>query len=138
MPCKLGCPEKPCPFNHEGQVTRASCGACINFEVPKHIANHCQLWDRDRVLCLKPKSACPTCPEYVARAPGAPVSAVHDRSTVEGERAYQAEYRAAHPDAVAERAQRFKQRNPDYWKNYFAKHREAINARRRKKTEGTQ
>lgn len=132
MPCALGCPDKPCPFGYEGQVTRKSCGACVNFKVPRHIEQHCQLWDRDRILCLKPKSACATCPECVKRGPGAPVTAVHDRQTAEGERAYQAEYRARAADKVAERVARFKQRRPDYWKSYYAKHRDAINERRRK------
>lgn len=121
MPCALGCPKTKCPFNHEGLPTRKACGACKHFEVPKHIEQHCQLWDRDRILCLKPKSECATCHECVVREAGRPVSSSHDFATKEGRAAYAKEWRANNKEKDEAARARFKKAHPNYWKEYRAK-----------------
>lgn len=72
MGCLADYPIRPCPFGFTGICTREACGGCKNFVPPKHILAWCKLWDRDGVLCMRPKSDCATCPEKNDRGPGRP------------------------------------------------------------------
>lgn len=98
MPCAAGYPQKVCPFGWEGQVTREACGACRNFIPPAHILAHCMLWDRERALCMRPKSDCATCPEKMQRAPGRPrAEGVIDWQDPKSVAAYHRDYRKKNP-----------------------------------------
>lgn len=125
MACKVGYPDKPCPFGFDGIVTRKSCGPCKHFEPPRHILQWCRLWDRDRVLCLKPKSACEKCPEKAERTLGKLPGEGRDLDDPAVRRVYEAEYRAKNPEKVAEKLERFKSKNPTYWRDYMRARRAA-------------
>jgi hypothetical protein len=125
MGCKAGYPESPCPFGFEGTCTRQTCGPCVNFVPPRHILQWCKLWDRDKVLCLKPKSACETCPEKCVRLPGRPAGEGRDMRDPKVRREYEAEYRERNADKVAAKLAAFKKRNPTYWRDYMRRKRAA-------------
>ncbi len=121
MPCSAGHPETPCAFGHEGRVTREECGRCKFYQPPPHIDKHCKLWDRDKVLCMLPKKACLTCPEYASRPAGRPLQ--ETVQTKAEKKAYEAAYRDRNRDRIQANAKRFKEKNPDYFKDVMRKRR---------------
>lgn len=126
MPCGAGYPERPCPFGHEGRVTRAACGACVNFVPPAHILAWCILWDRDGVVCKLPRSACDSCALKVRRPPGRPPGEGPDLRDPGVRLAYDRDYRAKNRDRVRENQRRFKERHPGYQAQWRADHPEAL------------
>lgn len=129
--CGVGYPASPCPFKFEGRVTRLTCGACKHFVPPRHILAWCGLYDQQRVVCEKPKSACSTCPYKQERSAAADI----DWKDPDAVRAYHAAWRAANPDKVTEKANAFALAHPDYMKSYYQQNKkriiERINAARR-------
>lgn len=76
------------------------------------------LWDRDRVLCYKPKSACETCPEKFT---GIRDNRLIDWRDPVAVRAYHVAQHKANPTPQAEAMVRFLDKHPDYFKDYFKK-----------------
>lgn len=119
MTCKAGFPAEPCPiaFLKEGErVTRARCGFCKHYQPPPHILAWCVLWDRDKVVCQKPQSACATCPEKYTGPIERP--SVIDWKSPEAVRAYYRERYARDPSQANARMLRFLDKHPDYFQTY--------------------
>lgn len=131
MSCAAGFPEGPCPFgalDKGDRVTRRRCGPCKHYVPPPHILAWCMLWDREHVLCRLPKAACETCPE---KSPVSPMRAEGygkiDWKDPEQVRKYYRERAAADPDRKIKSIHvmdRFLDKNPDYFKNYYLKNKE--------------
>lgn len=136
MACGVGYPEKPCPYNFEGTVSRRTCGACKNFIPPKHILSWCSLWDRDKVLCQLPIKNCATCPFKVERGPGRPLGEGKvdwkDPSSVA---MYHSEWQKKNAEAVKAAAERFTKAHPNYFKNYYERNKAKLAANRIAKRE---
>jgi hypothetical protein len=134
MGCAAGYPEKPCPYDHTGKVTREACGACKNFIPPKHILAWCRLYDRDKVICKLPKSACATCPEKNERGSGRPPGeGKTDWKDKQSVNAYQAELMAKRR---ADGLDANKPMPASYHRDYYAKNRQRILERRRARRQG--
>lgn len=125
MSCGAGYPKEPCPFKYEGRVTRKSCGGCRHFIPPRHILAWCGLYDRERVVCEKPISACASCP-YKMEAPS---SASIDWKDPVAVREYQTAWRKANPEKVAAKLAAFTEKHPDYMHNYYERNKKRIIAR---------
>lgn len=134
--CAEGYPEKACPFGFTGQVKRATCGGggdvapCKHFIPPPHILAWCMLYDRDGVICHKPKSACDTCPEKLPdekRQPGRRVvDSPVDWKDPESVRAYWRERAKLYPDARAAAMLKFLEKDPDYFKRWAKDNKDKI------------
>ncbi len=129
MPCKVGYPKSPCPFGHEGRVTRLNCSACKNYEPPPHILSWCMLYDREGIICKLPLKACEECPDKHERRPGRPHSEEgetdwRDPASV---RAYFRKYQAE-GGRGAQHMLAFLARHPDYFKQYRERNRERMRA----------
>lgn len=134
MGCAADYPTKPCPYGFTGLVTRESCGKCKHFIPPKHIREHCMLWDRDRILCMRPKSDCPTCLERCDRGPGRPAgeSPIDWRNPKDVNK-YQAELmKKRRTEGKAPET-----RGPEYWRDYYAKNKQRILERRKARRQGS-
>ena len=127
MTCSAGYPKQPCPFGYEGPLTRKRCGVCVNYVPPKYILAWCRLYDREQVVCLKPKSACERCPEKVVRAPGRPEAADSpvDWRDPESVKRYYAALRKANPTSSVAAMERFLKKHPDYFKQYMKTYQKA-------------
>lgn len=129
MGCAADYPVKPCPFGYEGKVTRDSCGACKHFIPPKHILAWCKLYDRDKIVCALPKSACATCPEKNVRGPGQPAgNSQYDWNNPKDTNKYQAKLMA---QRRAEGKDLNKPMPASYHKAYYAKNKQRILERRK-------
>lgn len=77
------------------------------------------LWDRDKVLCMKPMAACASCHEKNVRGPGRPAGEGYDRNDRKSVRKYEENYRLTNADKLVEKRERFKKKNPTYWRDYM-------------------
>lgn len=123
MSCGAGYPKEPCPFKHEGAVTRKQCGACIHYKPPRHILSWCMLYERTKELCMLPRAACDTCKE---KAPMGRVAADVDWKDPVSVRAYWKEQARKHPDSRIAAMQRFLEKDPDYFKRYYKANQEKM------------
>lgn len=129
MSCNVGYPEKPCPYGKvEGRVTREGCGPCKNYIPPPHILQWCMLWDRDRVLCMRPKKDCETCPEKSPKSP-ARIGKIDWKDQVAVRKFFRDNY---NPSKAKEKMMRFLEKNPTYFKNYQEANRAKVNANARR------
>lgn len=76
------------------------------------------LWDRDRVLCYRPKTDCEKCPEKFV---GLRDNRLIDWKDPVAVRAYHVAQHKANPTPQAEAMVRFLAKHPDYFKNYQKK-----------------
>lgn len=94
------------------------------------------LYDRDKVICTQPKTACATCHERIARPVGRPkgegVVDWNDPASVD---AYHKRYREAHKDEREQARLRFLERHPNYFKDYYKRHAAEMKARAAKETD---
>ena len=134
MTCSVDYPQKPCPFGFEGRSTRNTCGACKHYVPPPHILSWCMLYDQTKQVCKLPKSACTDCKFKHERSPGRPkTEGEFDWSDPDGVRAYHAKYAAEHRDAAKARLDKFLEKNPTYWKDYYEQNKDKILERQRKR-----
>lgn len=120
MACKAGYPQLPCPFQMRAgaqKVTREACGPCREYEPPKHILTWCALWEVEKILCMKPKSACETCEFKVDRLVLSPddIRANHTDAVNK--------WKADNKDKVDEWKQRWREQNRGYSLEYMKKYR---------------
>lgn len=130
MSCSEGYPDKPCPLGTmaEGaRSTRKTCGGCKFYIPPPHILKWCMLWDRERVLCMKPIAECATCPEKAERPPE--VVGKIDWKDPAAVREYLLKL---NPTRERDKMMRFVERHPDYFKNYQEKNRAKVNENARR------
>ena len=134
MGCKVGYPNEPCPFGHDGKVTRAACGRCPNYDPPAWLKSWCAVYDQSRTVCTLPKSSCESCPSKVERGPGRPPGEgkFDYRSPTDVKKA-QAEYRARNATREQKRGAKWRAEHPDYYKDYRARNRDKLNKQRRER-----
>lgn len=125
MSCSEGYPAKPCPLGAmaDGQKsTRKGCGGCKFYLPPPHILQWCMLWDRERVLCMLPKSSCATCPEKSVVTPES--VAKIDWKDPSAVRMYLLKL---NPTRERDKMVRFVEKHPDYFKDYQERNRAKVN-----------
>lgn len=124
MTCAAGYPKQPCPFGYEGKVTRKDCGTCKHYNPPEHILAWCMLWDRDKELCMKPISACETCPEKFT-GQRARETKIDWQDPEAVKKFFRERY---NPSEAKEKMLRFLDKHPDYFQRYQESHRAEVNA----------
>ncbi len=89
------------------------------------------LWDRDKVLCKLPKSACEKCVEKAPdRGAGRPIGdGKLDMNSPADRAKYDAEYRKNNADKIAEKRERFFDKHPHYMRDYMKDYRRKLRER---------
>lgn len=116
----MTCALTECPYGRNSKRTsRVGCYGCPHFVPPPYVTAWCMLWDRDKVLCTKPKSACEGCPEKALyRTLGRPNLSGFDHTTKDGRAEYAKHHRQEVPPAPRDRA--------EYMRQYAKDHRDRL------------